>query len=262
MGRDLLVAGLMKIPGACTQCTQPGTEVLHGVSDKMKTGTLALQPAADTQQAALQQWSPPAFDPLRPDDDIDHTGLIFQGQEYRTVGCTGTLPVGDQTGETIRAAVVLHAHLGDTAIATLAEPRAQKMQGMGTEAQTQLLIVGNTGGGRRFDGEGGCLLRYDRHWQYSGCGQAALHRPQGLMTVPVQAGQSPCTCQPVQGGGGQVKAMTEYFAVQCTALRSPMQEFFCLFGRQALDQTKPQTQHAILHLTIPVAYMDASMCAR
>ena len=67
----------MKIPGMCTQCTQPETEVLHGVGDKMKTGTLALQSAADTQQAALQQRPAPALDPLRPDDDIDHAGLIF-----------------------------------------------------------------------------------------------------------------------------------------------------------------------------------------
>jgi hypothetical protein len=57
-----------------------------------------LQFAGNAQDAAGQNLAAVAFGQLRPDDDVDDAGFVFQRQEDHARGGAGALAVGDHSG--------------------------------------------------------------------------------------------------------------------------------------------------------------------
>lgn len=61
-----------------------------------------LQGTAHHQQPSLQDGPTPGLHLARPDDDVDPVALVFQGQEYRSVGRSRALTMGDEASDTSR----------------------------------------------------------------------------------------------------------------------------------------------------------------
>lgn len=79
---------------------------------------------------------------MRPDDDVDHAVLVFQGDEDGALGGGRTLALGDQAGDMHAAAVGAALQVAQTQDAPLTHLRAQQRHRMLAQTQADRAVIG------------------------------------------------------------------------------------------------------------------------
>ena len=67
---------------------------------------LALPDAVYTEQGGAEHFTALLLDQGGPDNDVDRTGLVFDGDEEHTLGGAGALPDGDDAAAARELAVL------------------------------------------------------------------------------------------------------------------------------------------------------------
>src|ERR1700681_2934067 len=133
---------LMKIPRIPAYSLQPCRAIVQALRDHVRDAITPLQRTFDHQQARFECAAALGREYLRPQNDIDDAGLIFQRREHYARGGRRLLHVRNQPPDPHAAAIGELLQIAAAAKSLARERRAQQRQRMTAGGQSQMPIVG------------------------------------------------------------------------------------------------------------------------
>jgi hypothetical protein len=125
----------------------------HVVSDDVDDLVIIFHPAAHLHQPAAHHHAALLFLEIGPDDQIDDSGLVLEGDEAHPLGAARALADQHHPGDLDHAAELAAPEVASAHEAAFGQARAQESQGMGLQAEPRGLVIGHHLLAQRHGGE-------------------------------------------------------------------------------------------------------------
>lgn len=116
----------MEIAARSGEPSQKWGQIHQMLGDKVTGFALTLPLAVDAEQLGVQHFASLTLDQVRPEDDVDGTCFVFNGNEDRAVGCAWSLPNRDNAASARQLSVAVTGQRGRSGKSHTFEPCAQQ----------------------------------------------------------------------------------------------------------------------------------------